>query len=330
MLAMGDLGEERCGVGSSAATLIGHLRRGGRDVIVVDTSGTGVRRFWREARAAARSGAPCTGVYPTRSTVYEPRLLWRVVVLRLVFGRRRFRLQLHEFRMLRRMLRYPVTAAALLASRVVVSSLSEQEALRGALRGLVGRRCDVVVAPPTNGTAPTDAEIATATSPLADAGRTVGVFGMLREDKAVAWLHATLERLDGRFERLVVAGSGWDEHVWPASIAERFTTDVLGHVPRAQLPSMFAGWGLAVSSLWGRANDGRMSLRTPLAFGVPTVSVGPPGADLTLRPCHLVLVPPCDPATVPVLDATARRTGAEEVAAFESAAAARLADALFT
>ncbi len=329
MLAMGDLGEERCGVGGSLATLVDHLGGLGREVVVVDTSGPGVRRFWREARAAARSGAACAGVYPTRSTDYEPRLLWRVVALRLAFGRRRFRIQLHEYRHLRRKLKWPVTAACLLAGRVVVSSRSEQDALRAALRGLVGRRCDVVVAAPTNGTAATAAEVEDATRPAPDADRTVGVFGMLRQDKAADWLLAALDDLDPRFDRLVVAGSGWDEHEWPPSITKRYDVEVLGHVPRRDLAATFAGWGLAVSSLWGPANDGRMSLRTPLAFGVPTLSVGPFTDDLTLRPRHLLLRPPCDPSSVPTFDAGDRRAGAGEVAAFESATADRLAAALF-
>lgn len=326
---MGDLGDERCGVGGSLATLVAHVRRGHGTVTVVDTSGPGIRRFWRDARAAARTGATCAGVYPTRSTVYEPRLLWRVVVLRLVFGRRRFRLQLHEYQRLRRMLRWPVTVAALLAGRVVVSSRSEQEALRRALRGLVGRRTEVVVAAPSNGTAATAAEVVMATTLAAWAPRTVGVFGMLREDKAAGWLSATLERLDPRFDRLVVAGSGWEDHRWSAAISDRFAIDVLGHVPRAELATLFSGWGLAVASLWGPANDGRMSLRTPLAFGVPTLSVGPPTDDLTLRPRHLVLAPPSDPSSIDDIDAAARRAGAEEVAAFEAAAACRLAGSLF-
>lgn len=329
VLAMGDLGDERCGVGGSLATLVDHMRRGRGAVTVVDTSGPGFRRFWRDARTAARTGAPCAGVYPTRSTVYEPRLLWRVVVLRLVFGRRRFRLQLHEYQRLRRMLRWPVTFAALLAGRVVVSSRSEQEALQRALRGLVGRRTDVVVAAPSNGTAATASEIITATALAATAWRTVGVFGVLREDKAAAWLSSTLERLDARFDRLVVAGSGWEDHRWSETISDRFTIEALGHVPRVDLAPVFSGWGLAVASLWGPANDGRMSLRTPLAFGVPTLSVGPPTDDLTLRPRHLFLTPPCDPSSIYDIDAATRRAGAEEVEAFEAAAACRLAGSLF-
>lgn len=329
VLAMGDLGDERCGVGGSLATLVAHVRDDGGHVAVLDTSGPGIRRFWREARAAAGARTACAGIYPTRSTDYEPRLLWRVVVLRAVFGRRRLRLQLHEYRMLRRLLKWPVTAACLLAGRVVVSSRSEQDALRSALRGLVGRRCDVVVAAPTNGTPASPDEIVAATDLRPDADRTVGVFGMLRQDKAVDWLVSVLGRLDRRFDRLVVAGAGWADHEWPSSITDRYEVEVLGHVPRAELAPMFADWGLAVASLWGPANDGRMSLRTPLAFGVPTLSVGPPGDDLTLRPRHLLLHAPVDVAAVPAFDAVERRAGAEEVAAFERAAADRLASALF-
>jgi len=329
VLAMGDLGDERCGVGGSLAALVARLDEEGRAVIVVDTSAPGVRRFWRDARAAARSGAPCVGVYPTRSTTYELRLLWRVVALRIVFGRRRFRLQLHEYRRLRRMLRWSVTPACLLVGRVVVSSRSERDAVRSALGGLVGRRCDVVVAPPTNGTAPTDDEIVAATELDADAGRTVGVFGMLRDDKAVQWLDDVLAGLGDRYCRLVVAGSGWDEHEWPEAVRKELEVEVLGHVPREGLAELFRTWGLAVASLWEPAHDGRMSVRTPLAFGVPTLTVGPPGDDLTLRPEHLLLRPPVELDTLPEFDAAARRTGAHGVDAFERAAASRLAGALF-
>jgi glycosyltransferase involved in cell wall biosynthesis len=324
VVAVGDFGHERCGVGGSLASLSDSI--GG--VVVLDTAATGIREFTRQARAAARTGARCAGVYPSRSTVSRADLLVRAMVLRLVFGRDRFRLQLHEYRHLRRKLRWPVTLALLLPGRIVVSSATERDAVAGALRGYVGRHREIVVAPPTNGTAPSAVERVEATRPHPGRERVVGVFGMKRPDKNVDWLVSVLEHLDPRFDRLVLAGGGWDEQDWPPAITDRYDIDVLGHIPRNDLAALFVSWGLAIAPLWDTANDGRMSLRTPLAFGVPTISVGPRGPELTLDPPHLLLVPPVDPATVDV-DGIDRRAAAEVVAAFEQATAHRLAAALF-
>jgi glycosyltransferase involved in cell wall biosynthesis len=297
-------------------------------VSVLDTAAPGLRRFVRHARAAARTGAVCVGVYPTTMTVYRPGLLPRAVILRALFGRARLRFHLHEFQHLRRMLRWPAKVALLLPGRVVVSSAPERDAVRGAFHGLIGRRCEVEVAAPTNGTAPTAEELDVSTAAHPDQGRTVGVFGLYRPDKGIDWVDAVLERLDPRFDRLVVAGGGWHEHEWALGVRGRYDIELLGHVRRSGLARTFAACGLAVAPLWKPAHDGRMSVRTPLAFGVPTLTVGPRGADLTLAPHHLLLLPPTDPTTID-LDALDRRRGAQEVAAFEHQAALRLADVLF-
>ena len=329
VLAMGDYGHQRCGVGSSLAALTASLATSAGDppIAVLDTGAPGLRAFARAARASARSGATCVMEYPTASTVLQPDLVVRAVLLRALFGRRRLRLHLHEFRHLRRLLRWPVKFAALLPSRVVVSNDAERAALRAALGGLVGRVTEVVVAPPTNGTAPTDAEVAAALVDVPDRARVVGVFGMRRPDKGLDWLVDVLGRLDPRFDRLVLAGAGWDGMEWPAALRARYEIEVLGHVDRRDLPAMFASWGLAVAPLWEPAQDGRMSLRTPLAYGVPTISVGPATGALTLRPRHLLLVPPADPSSIP--GAVDRAGGAADVAAFERATADALAAALF-
>jgi hypothetical protein len=321
---MGDFGHDRCGVGASAAALADRVG----EVVVLDTAAPGVVAFASKAFAAARTGAPCAGVYPTRSTVYQPQLLIRALALRVAFGRRRFRLHLHEFKRLRRMLRWPVELALLLPGVVVVSSESERAAVRGALRGLVGRLVEVRVAAPTNGAAPTTAEVELAAQPGPDAPRTVGVFGAYRPDKGAAWLEEVLERLDARFDRLVVGGAGWEEHRWAPAVADRYAIELMGHVPRDGLPAMFASWGLAIAPLWAPAHDGRMSLRTPLAYGVPTLTVGPRDGDLTLEASHLLVVPP---AAVDVLDLGGhdRRHAAAQVARYEEVAADRLAEALF-
>ncbi|MBA2279811.1 MAG: hypothetical protein H0W25_01050 [Acidimicrobiia bacterium] len=323
VLVMGDFGHERCGVGGSMAALVA----GRTDIAVLDAAAPGRLRFLREARAAARTGAVAVAVYPTRSTVYQRDLLLRAAVVRLAFGRRRFRLHLHEYRHLRKMLRWPATIALLLPQRIVVSTESERDAVARALGGLVGRRCEVVVAVPTSGTSPTATDLEASLGPDADRDRTVGVFGMYRDDKDLSWLLDVLGRLDRRFDRLVLAGAGWEGRQWPSEITDRYELTALGHVPRRALPGIFRSWGLAVAPLSNPAHDGRMSVRTPLAFGVPTLTVGPRDAELTLDPPHLVLVPPHDPGAAR-LDVD-RGEGAAAVAEFERAAGTATAAALF-
>lgn len=323
VLAMGDFGDPRCGVGASmAATVAGAAS----PVDVLDPTELGWLAFWRAARRLARTGATCVAVYPTRSTVYRRSLPLRFVLLWGAFGRSRLRLHLHEHRNLRRLLRWPVSTLVPLARRVVVSSAGEQGSVASAWWGRAGRWSEVLVAPPANGT-PGPATLPARRRPPSG---TVGVFGMGRDDKPVAWLEQALVALDPSFRRLELAGAGWEGQAWPASVLDRFDVDVLGHVDAGRLAGLFDGWDLALAPFAWPAHDGRMSLRTPLAHGVPTVSVGPPGADLTLRPQHLVLVPPA-----PFPDAAARALGADaaagaaEVAAFEAEAVDRLRRALF-
>jgi hypothetical protein len=327
ILAMGDFGDERCGVGSSLAAM---ARRHGTPTII-DTASHGVRRFLQEARAAARTGGICVVEYPTRSTVYQASLPLRAVALWALFGRSRLRVHLHEYRNLRRMLRWPVTASLVLVHRVVVSSPREQAAVSAALHGRIGQWCEIVVAPPTNGSAPSGADLSGL--PTADAGRggrTVGLFGMRRDDKAVDWLFAVLDSLPPDFDRLVLAGAGWEEQPWPPHLSDRFEITPLGHVAASALGTVLGTWDLALAPFDNPAHDGRMSLRTTLAFGVPTITVGPPDEDLTLRPPHVGFVPPSDVAkAVAAVLAADRSEGARQVAAFEHAAADRLEEALF-
>jgi hypothetical protein len=319
---MGDFADRRCGVGSSLAALVGDAG----DVEVLDPAAIGAWRFAQRARQAARAGGICVAVYPTRSTVYRWSLPLRLLTLWWTFGRGRLRLHLHEFQHLRRMLRWPVAALLPLTHRVVVSSDSERRAVAAAWRGAVGRWCEVVVAPPTNGTAAPEGP---ALRPVSRSG-TVGVFGMRRDDKPLPWLVGALGALDPSFRRLELAGGGWEGQPWPPSIRARFDVRALGHVDPEHLAAVFAGWDLALAPFSWPAHDGRMSLRTPLAYGVPTLTVGPPGPDLTLRPRHLALTPPSDPtaAALELLSVDAE-AGAEEVAAFERHAAQRLLAALF-
>lgn len=328
-LALGDFGDDRCGVGSSVAALVARRRL---EPFVIDTSRRGFGRFAKEAWKASRSGGICVFEYPTRSTVYRRSLLPRAVLLWLVFGRSRLRLHLHEYKNLRRMLKWPVTLGLPLASRVVVSGASESAAVASALRGLVSRTCEVVIAPPTNGTAPDDAQVAQLlrrTGPRTPTGA-VGVFGMRRDDKQIAWLVEVLSGLPGDLRTLVFAGAGWEDQELPAAVTARFEVVRLGHVPAESLPAILDGWDLAVAPFDNPAHDGRMSLRTTLAYGVPTITVGPPGPDLSLRPSHLRFTPPDDPgAAAEGLREADRAEGAAAVARFEDQAAVRLEEALF-
>jgi hypothetical protein len=300
-LAVGDLGAETCGVGSSAGALL--ARSGGR-VRPIDL--TNVRRGDRV------DGDVLVIAYPSASTFQQPATALAALRLRRAAAGRPVRLWLHEYRRFHRVHRAIVRPLLRLATdRIVVSN--EREA--AAVRRVAGRR-DVVVVPPPNATAP----VAPLPPALPSRSHTVGVFGMRRPDKGESWLSEALVRLDARFTRLELAGGGWDDYDAPA----RFDVVRRGHVPTAQLPELFAGWGLAVAPFWEGAHDGRLSLRTPLAHGVPTLTRRPDGGELTLRPPHLLF----DPTDVPDLTDDGRAAGAAAVAAFEADVTAQLLSAL--
>src|SRR5690606_11077448 len=119
--------------------------------------------------------------------------------------------------------------------------------------------------------------------------RTVGVIGQLRPDKGEPWLLDVLARLDPRFERIEVVGRDWDLSAWPATLRDRYTVVGHGQLPAARLPEVLAGWDLALAPFAEGPHDGRLSLRTPLAHGVPTLTRGPQPPDLQLRARHLLL-----------------------------------------
>lgn len=310
-LAVGDLGSERCGVGGSAGALV---ERSGGMLVPVDLAAP-----VESPDDLAASTAALVLAYPSASTFQRPVTARRAASLARAFRRRGLpvRIWLHEFRRLHRVHRAAVAPLLRLATdRVVVSGDTEAAAVRRALR-VVGRRgVEVVVAPPVSPTAPSPG----ATPPAAPEhrDRTVGVFGMLRPDKGPDWLASVLHRLDARFDRLELAGSGWETFAAPV----RYEVVRRGHVVVGDLPGLFAGWGLAVAPFWEDAHDGRLSLRTPLAHGVPTLTRV--GAALTLRPSHLLADGPGVAESVPVVDDAARRAGACEVAGFESRLAGRL------
>lgn len=324
VLVMGDHGDERCGVGSSepiAAALAT------AEVRIVDPTEGSLRHFRRRLRAALAGARGAVVAYPTLRTVEDLGLVPRLLLLRVSLGRRRpLRLHLHEFERLRRRHRLGVAVlTGLLVDRVVVSSDREAEALRGRYRGWAGRR-EVVVAPPANGSAPPSPPGSHDPPP---AHRTVGVVGQLRPDKGESWLLDLLARLDPRYDRLEVVGRDWDLDAWPAPLRDRWAVVGHGQVPQAALAAVLGRWDLAVAPFEEPPHDGRLSLRTPLAHGVPTLTRGPRPDHLQLAARHLLLDTDVDVASLPDLDAAARAGGAAEVAALEATWRTRLAHVLF-
>jgi glycosyltransferase involved in cell wall biosynthesis len=288
--------------------------------------------MWRAARRGASHGATAAVEYPALAVLHRPGLLGRCVLLLVLFGRPRLRLHLHEFQHLRRMLRYPVTAALPLFGRVVVSSPSERDAVRAALPRWLRARTEVLAVPPTNATVPAPGGLehpGDRRSP-ADALR-VGVFGSLRPDKDPAWLAEVVAALGPRIGRLELIGRGWEHFDLQAGDGAPVTVVRRGPVATDELAAAFAAWDLAVAPFWEPPSDGRMSLRATLAHGVPTLTRGPLNDQLTLRPPHLAAV--CDATALSQVElpvGLARASTAAEVAAFESAVTERLAAALFS
>ncbi len=310
LVVVGDLGDPRCGVGSSEAAIL-PLAAG--EVRTIDpTAGT----FLAHRRAligAARGAAGALLAYPTNSQLERVRLVPRFLYLRWLLRGRWIRVHLHEFDRLRR--RHRIAVALLvgaLADRVVVSSAREADALRRHYRGW-GARAQVVVAPPANGSAPAGSTCAPSVRP-----GVVGVVGQHRPDKGLTWLLRTLERLDPRFDRLEIVGRGWDDSEWPRELAGRLTTTVHGEIPEAEMADRIGAWELALAPYDEPPHDGRLSLRTPLAYGVPTLTRGPRPPHLQLSVPHLLfddevdvgalrLPPPADRASLAATVATEER-----------------------
>ncbi|MDP1806721.1 MAG: glycosyltransferase, partial [Acidimicrobiales bacterium] len=218
--------------------------------------------------------------------------------------------------------------AAIVVDRVVVSSPQEAEALRARYRGAAARRAEVRVVPPANPSAPR-AEVAERSGASGPSGRTIGVHGQYRPDKGIDWLLSVLARIDDRYDRLVIVGRGWEAAPWPRSVLDRFEVSVVGQADRAELHDWFARWDLALAPFDGPPTDGRLSLRTPLAHGVPTLTRGPRPAGLRLDAEHLLFDDEVDLRRLPELDAAAHRRGLAAVAALEAASRAELVEAMF-
>lgn len=274
-------------------------------------------------RAAQRRREPVVIAYPTDGTVRSPTALL-VLAAAAVAGRSRVRWHLHEYSIFSE-LRIVLDVLLLVSGGVVVvSTPSEAAAVRRARRGWVGRRCRVHALPPANGTpfgAPPD------TGPVQPP--VVGVFGTARADKALSCVEAALRALPGDLRRLETIGSGWDEVAWPADISTTFALSHRGRVPADELAGAMARWTLALAPFADGATDGRMSLRTPLACGVPTFTAVTRDDDLTLRPSHLLLDPTTAGAAALATGPEQRRAGAEDVARFERRVVAALSAALW-
>jgi hypothetical protein len=140
----------------------------------------------------------------------------------------------------------------------------------------------------------------------------------------VGWIGTALAALPPGITRLELAGSGWDDTESPPVRADVVR---LGHVPDAELARLFARWDVALAPFADGPHDGRLSLRTPLAHGVPTVTSPPTPGALTLAVAHLHVL---RGATVePPLDLDVdRHAAAAAVAEFEADARGRLRAAL--
>lgn len=320
LLVVGDLGDPRCGVGSSEAALV-PLVDG--EVRPLDPTAGSFREFWRALRSSAAGAAGVVLAYPTNSQVERLALVPRLLIVRWIMRGRWVRLHLHEFDRLRRRLRIPVALmAGIVADRIVVSSQREADALRTSYRGWAAR-AEIVVVPPANGQAPAP-EV-----PADPRPGVVGVVGQLRPDKGLPWLVDLLGRLDPAFDRLELVGRGWETVTWPAAVADRFAIAIHGEVRAEELSGRIAGWALALAPYDEPPHDGRLSLRTPLAHGIPTLTRGPRPPGLQLSAPHLLFDDEVDVAALRLPGAEQRPALAQGVAALEQRFRVRLVHELF-
>ncbi|MDP1821507.1 MAG: hypothetical protein Q8K58_16650 [Acidimicrobiales bacterium] len=323
LLVLGDLGDERCGVGSSEAVLAA-MAPG--EVRALDPTAGSFLGFARRLRRTAHGAHGAVVAYPTLSQVERLRVVPRLLLLRALLGRRGWlRVHLHEFERLRRRQRLAVAVVVgLIATRVVVSSEREAAALRRRYRGWAGRS-EVVVVPPANGSAPA----ALAVGHEEACRGTLGLVGQLRPDKGVDWLLATLGALDPRFDRLEIVGRDWDLTTWPESLLSRYEVVAHGQLPAAELPAVVSRWELALAPFEEPPHDGRLSLRTPLAHGVPTLTRGPRPSHLQIAAPHLLFDDEIDLVAVPTFDGVERAAGAKVVAELEQVWRTQLVEELF-
>ena len=314
LLVCGDLGHEDCGVGASEAAALA----------TVDPRPATVdpRRVGATVRAvlrARRAGGAVVVAYPTRSTVRSPRATASLALVA-VLGRGRLRWHLHEYAVFRGRRALLDLLLAVGGGRVVVSTETEADALRRSRDGRIARRVAVRVLPPANGT-----PLGALDAPPADPP-VVGLFGTARSDKGLDVAAAALQALPPGTARVETVGEGWDRAPWPDGTPE---ITHRGRVPTPDLAPLLSRWALAIAPFAEGATDGRMSLRTPLACGVPTLTTVARPADLTLRPPHLLLDPTTAVAEALATDGRARAEGAVAVARFEAETVQKLKDALW-
>jgi glycosyltransferase involved in cell wall biosynthesis len=313
VLLCGDLGSDRCGVGASEAAAL--------EAVTPRPATADPRRPVAALRAVLRARGPVVVAYPTRSTVSSLRAT-ATLALAAVLARGRLRWHLHEYAVFdgRRALLDLLLVVG--GGRVVVSTETEADTVRRSRGGRIAHRVSVRVLPPANGTAPRPAgdEPAPPAEPPV-----VGLFGRARADKGLDVAVTALRSLPGDGGiRVETVGEGWDEAPWPAGTPEIAHH---GRVPTADLAPLISRWTLAIAPFADGATDGRMSLRTPLACGVPTLTTVTRPSDLTLRPPHLLLDPTVALAAAGTAD---RAAGAAAVARFEADTVARLAAELWS
>lgn len=327
LLLCGDLGSEHCGVGASEAAAL----------VAVDPRPHAVdpRRVGASRRAllrARRQRQVVVVTYPTRSTVRSVAAT-ATLVLASVLARGRIRWHLHEYAIFGERRALIDLLLVVGGGRVVVSTRTEADALGRSRGGRVARRVDVRIIPPANGTpagdvAPPDPPAPASSSAPAEPP-IVGLFGTARADKGLAVVADALRALAGTGVQVETVGSGWEEAPWPPGILDDHDIRHHGRLPTARLASVMTRWTLALAPFADGATDGRMSLRTPLACGVPTFTAVRRDDDLTLRPSHLLLDPATAGAAALAAGPEQRRTGAEEVARFERRVVAALSVGLW-
>lgn len=312
LLVCGDFGSPSCGVGSSEAAWCARHA----EVAVVDPldAQAALRHLWR-----ARRSAPVVIVaHPTRSTVKVP-TAYAVYLAAAAIFRRRMRWHLHEYAVFRE-IRWVLDALMWLSGgTVVVSTATDAAAVGPAVR----RRCDVRIVPPANGSSLS----ASSQGALADPP-VVGVFGRARTNKGMSLLLRWLEQVPEPFAVLETVGDGWESMPWSGAVSERYTIRHRGLVSDDEVGDIVAAWTLALAPFEDGATDGRMSVRTPLSAGVPTVTEIAAPDDLTLEVPHLWTDPIAGGRAALAFDGHARRDAAAQVEAFEHDVRDRLDAAL--
>lgn len=312
LLVCGDFRSPACGVGSSEAAWCARHP----EIAVVDPLDTGaaLRHLWR----VRRSARAVIVAHPTCSTVKAP-AAYAVHLAAAAIFRRRVRWHLHEYAVFRE-IRWVLDALLWLSGGcVVVSTATDAAAVRPAVR----RRCDVRVVPPANGSSLSACPPAVLADPPV-----VGVFGRARTDKGMGLLLGWLEQLPEPFAVLETVGDGWESMPWTGAVSERYTVRHRGLVADADVGEVLARWTLAFAPFEDGATDGRMSLRTPLSAGVPTVTAVSAPDDLTLQVPHLWTDPIAGAHAALAFDGDARRDAAAQVEAFERDVRDRLDAAL--